>query len=339
MTSKLNLWAAGATLLLAGTALAGISPQLKCASDKSKEVGKYMDCRQKAASKFFLTTSNGVLQAAQQKCLTDYNLKWPALEAKAVAAGAACLSTGDQGVLQELIDNTTDGIFSGLFGDPLPPPNCPADLLTTQGYLSTCQSGLTACTGALAACLGACPSPAGHLLQTGQTECWDATGSLVPCSGTGQDGELQKGLSRVYVDNGDGTITDMRTGLMWEKLSEDGSIHDRNTRYTWADAFAVKVAALNGGGGFAGYTDWRVPNVNELQSLVNYGGPTTAPEFNTVCAPGCTVLTCSCTWPGPYHSSTSRQDLPTFVWQVDFSYGAVYFANNFAYVRAVRGGS
>ena len=63
------------------------------------------------------------------------------------------------------------------------------------------------------------------------------------------------------MDNGDGTITDTKTGLMWEKLSDDGSIHDKDTAYTWANAFAVKVATLNGGGGFAGHTDWRVPNV------------------------------------------------------------------------------
>jgi hypothetical protein len=43
-------------------------------------------------------------------------------------------------------------------------------------------------------------------------------------------------LTRAYVDNGDGTITDSKTGLMWEKLSDDGSIHDWDATYTWADA-------------------------------------------------------------------------------------------------------
>ena len=84
---------------------------------------------------------------------------------------------------------------------------------------------------------------------------------------------------------------------MWKKLSDDGSIHDKDTTYTWTNAFATKVAALNGGGGFAGYTDWRVPNRNELESLVNVGAvnPAVFPAFNTSCAPACTVLICSCT--------------------------------------------
>jgi len=58
---------------------------------------------------------------------------------------------------------------------------------------------------------------------------------------------------------------------MWEKLSADGGIHDENNVYAWENARFIKVAALNGGGGFASHTDWRLPNVNELQSLVSYG--------------------------------------------------------------------
>jgi hypothetical protein len=42
-----------------------------------------------------------------------------------------------------------------------------------------------------------------------------------------------------YVDNGDGTITDAVTGLMWEKLSDDGSIHDADAAYGWPEALAV----------------------------------------------------------------------------------------------------
>jgi hypothetical protein len=165
----------------------------------------------------------------------------------------------------------------------------------------------------------------------------------MPCAGTGQDGELQKGLARAYVDNGDGTITDTKTGLMWEKLSDDGSIHDKDTTYTWANAFATKVAALNGGGGFAGYTDWRVPNVNELESIVNYGAvnPAVSPAFNTGCVASCTVTSCSCTQSTNYWSSTTSQNTPFYAWYVYFLAGSVNNGNkaNNGYVRAVRGGS
>jgi hypothetical protein len=105
----------------------------------------------------------------------------------------------------------------------------------------------------------------------------------------------------------------------------------------------VKVATLNGGGGFAGYTDWRVPNVNELQSLANYGAvnPAVSPAFNTGCTPACTVLTCSCTLSSTYWSSSTYQDYPAFAWDVYFYDGFVTAAaktSNY-YVRAVRGGS
>lgn len=95
-------------------------------------------------------------------------------------------------------------------------------------------------------------------LKTGQTTCYDSSGTVIACSGTGQDGELQKGVARSFTDNGDGTVTDNVSGLMWEKISDDDSIHDKDTTYTWTNAFASKVAMLNSSS-FAGHNDWRVP--------------------------------------------------------------------------------
>src|SRR5438132_10452753 len=128
-----------------------------------------------------------------------------------------------------------------------------------------------------------CPLPA-----TGQTTCWDSSRNVIPCAGTGQDGELRKGAPLAYVDNGNGTVTDLNTGLVWEKLSDDGTVHDKDNLYTWANAFTAHVAALNGTG-FAGHTDWRLPNVRELQSIVNYQSfnPTVSSPFNTNCVPRC----------------------------------------------------
>lgn len=85
---------------------------------------------------------------------------------------------------------------------------------------------------------------------TGQTTCWNSTGTVIPCAGTGQDGDVLAGAVLSYTDNGDGTITDHNTGLMWEKKSADGTIHDRGTHYTWDDALAVHVAGLNAEPGF-----------------------------------------------------------------------------------------
>jgi hypothetical protein len=73
-------------------------------------------------------------------------------------------------------------------------------------------------------------------------------------------------------------ITDRRTALRWEKLSDDESIHNKDQLLDWHEAFA-KIAALNTPPCFAGHCDWRLPNVIELESLVHYGtgGPVRAP--------------------------------------------------------------
>ena len=238
------------------------------------------------------------------KCDAKYTTAWGKAESK---YGVACPTSGDQGPVQTAITDHTDDLRSHLDGGPL------------EG--------------------GAQP------LQTGQTQCDQGAGTLGACPGSplGQDAALSNGAARQYVDNGDGTITDLKTGLMWEKLSQDGSIHDYGTTYTWYTAFTTKIAGLNAGSGFAGHTDWRLPNVNELQSLADYGlvGPAIDPAFNASCAASCTVLTCSCTQSDFYWSSTTYQGLPAYAWFVDFLDGSVgaYGKSFSVYVRGVRGGS
>jgi len=65
--------------------------------------------------------------------------------------------------------------------------------------------------------------------------------------GPGSDGDFQIGASRSLTDGGDGTVTDNRTGLMWEKKSWDGSIHDMGNAYSWGGGYldgTVRAARL-----------------------------------------------------------------------------------------------
>ena len=155
------------------------------------------------------------------------------------------------------------------------------------------------------------------------------------------DGTVEAGATLSYVDNGDGTIKDKVTDLTWEKKSDDGTIHDKDTTYTWDNAFAVHVADLNAMS-FAGHTDWRLPNMKELQSIVDWEMVTPAvdPVFDTDCAASCTVLICSCTPASGYWSSSTDAGTPTFAWGVDFNAGSVLNPgkSDSLLVRAVRGG-
>jgi hypothetical protein len=182
------------------------------------------------------------------------------------------------------------------------------------------------------------------LPATGQTTCWEDGSETTPCAGTGQDGDIRAGAPLAYSDNGDGTVTDLNTKLAWEKKSDNGDIHDKDAHYTWGDAFAVHVDALNTAS-FAGHNDWRVPNRKELVSLLDFERSLLAidPVFDNGCVPGCSVLTCSCTPGALVWSSTTYVASPGQVWTVDFvahssaQVSATVKSGLFG-VRAVRGG-
>jgi len=331
-------------LLLATQAVAGGTPAQVCQSKENKEAGKYAFCRQKAYAKYPIDPVG--LAAALTVCDGKFQGNWASVMLK---ANGACPSPLDASTIGAVIVVHTDGIADALAGGPL--PDCPSQLATCTTDLTTCDGTVATCQGDLATCsndLAACQAiPTGQPLETGETTCSDATGALVPCAGTGQDGELQRGLARSYVDNGDGTISDIPTGLVWEKLVDDGSIHDKDNTYSWTQAFG-KIAALNGTA-FAGHSDWRLPNQFELLSLVDLGSvsPATPTAFNTACAPGCIASACSCTSPGSYWSSSpyagacaAPPNPLQCAWTVAFSGGSssFNFKTDLLSVRAVRGG-
>jgi len=89
----------------------------------------------------------------------------------------------------------------------------------------------------------------------------------------GDDGAMQAGIawpSPRFIDNGDGTVTDNLTGLMWTKDAGAPTVGSCSggTR-TWQEGLDY-IVCLNGNN-YLGHTDWRLPNINELASLVNAG--------------------------------------------------------------------
>lgn len=71
-----------------------------------------------------------------------------------------------------------------------------------------------------------------------------------------------------FIDNGDGTVSDARTGLMWMRCSlgqawDGATCTGTATQYEWADALTQAQSSS-----FATYTDWRLPNVKELVSII-----------------------------------------------------------------------
>jgi len=240
-----------------------------CEASKLSLVAKYGSCRLKADSK--VVKDRGSPPGVYDKCSLD---KFQDAEDKAAAASASCPTTGDQSTVTTYMNSCTSRVATWLNGGGGLPDTWPADLVD-------CNSDLAACIA----------ETHGQVPKTGQTTCYD-TSTVISCTGTGQDGQTQHGIARSYTDNGDGTVTDNNTGLMWEKLDDSNlagtaGIHDRDNTYTWANAF-VKVSDLNALN-FAGHSDWRVPSVMELQSIVNFGqvNPSVNTAFNSACAPGC----------------------------------------------------
>ena len=127
----------------------------------------------------------------------------------------------------------------------------------------------------------------------------------------GQAGSLDH-----LVINGDGTVTDTATGLMWQQATMGPA--------DWQSALGSCQESTLGG-----YGDWRLPNQRELQSIVDY--TVYLPAINESYFPNTVSY---------YWSSTTIASYTSLAWSVNFGYGYDDDGNknNYYYVRAVRGG-
>ena len=190
----------------------------------------------------------------------------------------------------------------------------------------------------------------GRVPQTGQTSCYDEFNQVMtPCTGTGQDGAYQTGAAwsaTRFNDNQDGTITDQFTNLMWIMDSQtagpdplvDTSIDPvlcvPGEKKTWQDALDFVKQCLNSATDpYLGYRDWRLPNKNELSSLLDRS------QTNPALPSGhpFTVTDTGGRW-----SSTTYMRSTSSAWTADLFYGDIV-ANPKAgqqtlFVWPVRGG-
>jgi hypothetical protein len=187
------------------------------------------------------------------------------------------------------------------------------------------------------------------LPETGQDLCWDSVGRKIspPAVGSpfyGQDGsfcinpfsfvKLQDGGQELDAKAGwpDGwrTVRDNNTGLIWESKSPDPrDINHGNRRLTFSEASAAYPDELNQIG-YGGFSDWRLPNREELRTLADYSGR--APAINGEYFPLCK--------PAFYWSKDRCVENPLLGWGVYFAYGCAicYLRDKRYYARAVRGG-
>lgn len=141
---------------------------------------------------------------------------------------------------------------------------------------------------------------AGGLKKTQQTIVYQA----------GDDGTYQAGLAFDYTPQtigGDDVVIDNVTGLMWAADANAAGCNNGAT-LTWPNAI-IYAEALN----FAGFDDWRLPNIKELCSLINY-----SLFFPCIDEPPFANFPNGAFW-----SSTTRRASTTNAWRLNFSNGAV----------------
>jgi hypothetical protein len=156
------------------------------------------------------------------------------------------------------------------------------------------------------------------------------TGQTLPY-GPKDDGTLKKGVASPaprFTDNGNGTVTDQLTGLIWMK---DAGVLGYAT---WEQAIIIANGLADGSGGLTDGSqagDWRLANRKELESLVDCGRYSPAVPVDN---PFTNVIS----W--GYWSSSTYTNTTTTAWVVNFADGYVANADKtyIYYVWCVRGG-
>lgn len=324
MRAILSLGAVVALALVAIDTQAGLDPALKCQIGKLKHTAKYASCRFKAETKALAKS----LTPDFSRCEDQFNTKFPREEE--IAGPGVCPSEADLGDIRDRADDFELTIATLLAGGTIPPPVCGDG---TVGVGEDCDIGDFG--GDTCATQG---------FYNGTLAC--SPGCNFDTSGCNPTRYEDTGL----------TLIDHETRLEWEKKDAAGggpdalNPHDADNTYTWADpasattqsgtAFSDFLDELNGvvdhgtlttTGCFAARCDWRLPTIDEIQTIRNPGcgvGP---------CVLDAALLPMSS---GRYWTGSTRAAAPSGAYFADFAGGGVLGSDTKAtksyFVRAVR---
>jgi hypothetical protein len=351
---------AGVGLLWGGIALAGPTDAEKCQADKIKRAGWYNFCRMKAESKGVKKSEAPDFTKCDDKIVAKFDkaeTKWgPECPTSGDVEDIKDVVTDDVACLMALLAGTTaaecdtcgDGVVDAgeqCDGLDLGGETCASLIANTSGTLActvACQFDVSGCVG----------NPPTSLCGNGVIDMGEDCdfgdlggrscrsegffGGTLAC-GTGCALDTSGCHATRFSDNGDGTVSDNYTGLMWEKkVAGSGCSHCVDDLYDWYTAMNDWISEANGWSGdgstqsgLGGHTDWRMPTSAELQTILDcsFGLPCIDPVFGP-------------TQSYYYWSSTTYSGIPDNAWDVGFYNGYVlydYKLDN-GFVRAVRGG-
>lgn len=244
-----------------------------CEAGKLGITAKYAQCRLKADAK----AAKSGAPADYSKCdLTAFAL------AEYKAGTGVCPTSDDQAAVANFVDACTDGVAAGLAGGDLP-----LDVATCNSSLASCQAAT--CGNARAEFGETCDGIDLHGATCASVAPGTPYGTL-SCNGS-CSGFVTTSCEGRFVDNGDGTLTDHATHLMWEikdALHDDavpwpGNANDPDNVYSWSalsdgvgptgTVFTDFLAKLNGidplspAGCYAGHCDWRLPSTDEMAAF------------------------------------------------------------------------
>jgi hypothetical protein len=238
-------------------------------------------------------------------------------------------------VVCSLILILTLAVSAGMAGN-LEPPGPPGDTssYTLEDIYNRLNAGMAVTQSTFTEPSNGPGTATGHTLN----DIMDLVNHRAPVPKTGQtspyaagdDGDLQKGVTWPgprFTDNGDGTVADNLTGLVWLKDASclvSGSWTDV---LSWADRLHDGCADCGGAGNDCGLSDgslagdWRLPNMKELYSLIHFGVrapavPNTAGTGQW--AEGDPFLDVESSW---YWSSTTVAGFTDYIWIVDLNSG------------------